>query len=215
VKRINLLPPEQRVKASRERGLLWAILILVAVVVVLGAVYFWQNRQLADKQAQLDEVTAQVAAEQQKQAELQPYAQIQETRTAMTTTAKGIYESRVSWSTILQEISLVIPENVSLQALTAVVPATMLPGTAVTAPPGAAALTPDVTFTGTTYTHQDVADFMTRLGLIPQLTNVQLTSSAGAASATGGETSTVTFTITASLRPFLTPAPPTQLGVQQ
>jgi Tfp pilus assembly protein PilN len=216
VKRINLLPPEQRARASRERGLLWAILILVAVVVVLGVVYFWQNRQLADKQAQLDDITAQVAAEQQKAAALQPYADLQETRTSMTTTAKGIYDSRVSWSTVLQEISLVIPDNVRLQTLAAVVPATMLPGTAAAVVPGAAAVTPDVTFAGTTYTHQDVADFMTRLGLIPQLTNIQLSSSTGGGTPTSGGTSTVSFTITASLRPFLTSAPATQLqGAQQ
>jgi Tfp pilus assembly protein PilN len=216
VKRINLLPPEQRARASRERGLLWAILILVAVVLVLGAVYFWESRQLADKQAQLDEVTAQVAVEQQKAAALQPYAALQETRTSMATTAKGIYDARVSWSTVLQEISLVIPDNVRLQTLAAVVPATMLPGTAATVPPGTVPTTSDVTFSGTTYTHQDVADFMTRLGLIPQLTNIQLTSSTGSGTPAGGGTSTVTFTITASLRPFLTSAPATQLqGAQQ
>ena len=53
---------------------------------------------------------------------------------------------------------------------------------------------------------------MTRLGLIPQLSNIQLASSAGAA-ATGTEgtttTPTVTFTVTASLRPYLTPPPAT------
>ncbi len=75
-----------------------------------------------------------------------------------------------------------------------------------------AAVTPDITFTGTTYTHKDVAEFMTRLGLIPQLSNVQLASSTGAAAvdasgATG--TPTVTFTVTASLRPYLTPPPAT------
>jgi Tfp pilus assembly protein PilN len=215
VKRINLLPPEQRAKASRERGLLWAILILVAVVVVLGLVYVWENNQVNNKQAELDAISAQVAAEQQKLAALQPYAQIQETRTAMTAAAKGIYDSRVSWSTILQEVSLIIPDNVRLQSLAGVVPATMLPGTAVTLPPGTAAVSPDISFTGTTYTHQDVADFMTRLGLIPQFTNVQLASSTGAQAVSGG-TSTVTFTITVSLRPFLTPAPATQLqGAQQ
>ena len=70
MKRINLLPPEQRVKASRERGLLWAILILVAVVVALGLVYVWQNGQVGDKQAELDQLTAEIAAEQQKAAAL-------------------------------------------------------------------------------------------------------------------------------------------------
>jgi Tfp pilus assembly protein PilN len=208
MKRINLLPPEQRVKASRERGLLWAILILVAIVVALGLVYVWQNRQVTDKQAELDQLTAQVAVEQQKAAALRPYADIQTMRTAMTATARGIYDSRVPWSTILQEISLVIPENVRLQSLTGTVPATMLPGSAVPAAPGAVG-TADITFAGTTYTHKDVAEFMTRLGLIPQLANIQLASSAAATGTEG--TATVTFTITASLRPYLTPPPATAI----
>ena len=211
MKRIDLLPPEQRVKASRERGLLWAILILVAVVVALGLVYVWQNSQVTDKQAQLDQVTAEVAVVQQQMLALAPYAAIQTTRTAMTQTARGIYDSRVPWATILQQISLVIPENVRLQSLTGTVPATMLPGPA-TPPVVGAAPTPDITFTGTSYTHKDVAEFMTRLGLIPQLSNVQLASSTGAAvvdasGATG--TTTVTFTVTATLRPYLTPPPAT------
>jgi Tfp pilus assembly protein PilN len=211
MKRINLLPPEQRVKASRERGLLWAILILVGIVVALGLVYVWQNGQVNDKQAELDGLTAELAVVQQQALALAPYAVIQTTRTAMTQTAQGIYDSRVPWATILQQISLVIPENVRLQSLTGTVPATMLPGTPVPAAPGAAA-TADITFAGTTYTHKDVAEFMTRLGLIPQLSNIQLASSTGAAvtdptGATG--TPTVTFTVTASLRPYLTPPPAT------
>src|SRR5450759_3992203 len=146
---------------------------------------------------------------------LRPYAEIQTTRTAMTQTAKGIYDSRVPWSTILQEVSLVIPENVRLQSLSGTVPVTMLPGSAVPPAPGAAATT-DLTFTGMSYTHKDVAEFMSRLGLIPQLSNVQLASSTGAAatSTTTGTTATtgtptVTFTVTASLRPYLTPPPAT------
>ena len=221
MKRIDLLPPEQRVKASRERGLLWAILILVAIVVALGLVYVWQNTQVADKQAEFDGLTAQVAVEQQKAAGLAPYAAIQAMRTDMTQAAKGIYDSRVPWSTILQEVSLVIPDNVRLQSLTGAVPVTMLPGPAVPATPGVAATT-DLTFTGTSYTHKDVAEFMTRLGLIPQLSNIQLASSAGAAAAaaaagtTGTVTPTVTFTVTASLRPYLTPPPATViLGAAQ
>src|SRR5450756_2122691 len=208
MKRIDLLPPEQRVKASRERGLLWAILILVAIVVALGLVYVWQNGQVTDKQVELDGLTAEMSAVQQQALALRPYAEIQTTRTAMTQAAKGIYDSRVPWSTILQEVSLVIPENVRLQSLSGTVPATMLPGPAVPPAPAAAATT-DLTFTGTSYTHTDVAEFMTRLS------NVQLTSSTGAA-ATGATdttatavTPTVTFTVTASLRPYLTPPPAT------
>jgi type IV pilus assembly protein PilN len=211
MKRIDLLPPEQRVKASRERGLLWAILILVAVVVVLGMVYMWQKSQVNDTQAELDGLTAQVADEQAKAAALAPYAAIQTTRTSMTQVAQGIYYSRVPWSTILQEISLVIPENVRLQSLSGTVPPGMLPGPAAPAAPGAAGST-DITFSGTTFTHKDVAEFMTRLGLIPQLSNIQLVSSAGTATTgtTGTtETATITFQVTASLRSYLTPPPAT------
>src|SRR5450756_1552142 len=139
MKRIDLLPPEQRVKASRERGLLWAILILVAVVVALGLVFVGQNSQVNDKQAELDGLTAETAAVQQQALALRPYAEIQTTRTAMTQAAKGIYDSRVPWSTILQEISLVIPENVRLQSLNCAIPVTMLPGPAV--PPAAGSYT--------------------------------------------------------------------------
>ena len=216
MKRIDLLPPEQRVKASRERGLLWAILILVAIVAALGMVYMWQNGQVTDKQAELNALTAEVLAAQKKAVELAPYAEIQTTRTAMTATAQGIYYSRVPWSTILQEISLVIPDNVRLQSLSCVVPANMLPGSGAPAVPGAPGST-DITFSGTTYTHKDVAEFMTRLGLIPQLANVQLASSAGAAPTdpTGAgattATPTVTFTVTASLRPYLTAPPATAI----
>jgi Tfp pilus assembly protein PilN len=212
VKRINLLPPELRAKESRERGIIWAILIVAGVVAVLALMYLYESNQVRAKQDELAQATAQTLAIQKQVAALQPYAQIQATRTSMTTTAKGIYDARVLWSTILQEISLVIPDNVRLQSLSGAVPASMLPGSAVTAPSAATAGSADLTFVGTTYTHDDVADFMTRLGLMPQLQNIQLASSTGGAVSSGSSTpSTVSFTITASLRPFQTPPPSTNL----
>ena len=93
MKRINLLPQEERVKASRERGLIWAILILVAIVVVLGLVYVKYNSDVSAKQDELAAIQAETAVVQAKIAELSPYAALQAQRTAMTETAKGIYES--------------------------------------------------------------------------------------------------------------------------
>ena len=76
----------------------------------------------------------------------------------------------------------------------------------------------DVTFDGITYTHQDVAEFMTRLGLIPQLTNIQLASSTGAppveTTSTAAPATTVTFTVTASLRAYMSPPPTTTLQTE-
>jgi Tfp pilus assembly protein PilN len=214
MKRFNLLPPEQRVKASRERSLLYAVLGLVVLVGALGAVYYQQTGVVADKQAQLDNLAAEEAVVQQQLAALRPYAQINNLRTAMGETALGIYDARVSWSNIVEEVSLVIPENVRLQSMSCVVPAAMLPGAAPAAA-GTEAASPDVTFVGVTYTHQDVAEFMTRLGLIPQLTNIQLASSTGSApTGTTTTTTTVTFTVTASLRAYMAPPPTTTLQTE-
>ena len=215
MKRIDLLPPEARVKASRERGLLYAILIIVAVVVALGLVYMQQNSTVSSKQTEVDGLNSETQAEQQKAAALAPYAQIQSTRVAMTATASSIYQAGVPWSTILQELSLVIPENVRLTHVTGTVPPAMIPGGAAPVA-GTAATTTDVTFMGTSYTHKDVAEFMTRLGLIPQLSNIQLTDStvvpgvAGTAD-TAATPATVMFTVTAALRPYQTAPPATTL----
>ena len=90
MKRINLLPPEARVKASRERGLIYAVLLLVAVVVVLGLVYVWQSGIVNNKQDELSRIQAQQAVVAAEAAKLAPYAQLQATRTAMTATGKAI-----------------------------------------------------------------------------------------------------------------------------
>jgi Tfp pilus assembly protein PilN len=212
MKRINLLPQEERVKASRERGLIWAILILVAVVVVLGLVYIKYRSDVNGKQTELQSIQDETKAVQLKIAELSPYAALQAQRTAMTQTAKGIYDSSVPFSILLQELSLVIPENVRLQTLSAIVPPAMLPGGAPATAPAAAST--DVTFTGQTEKHRDVAEFMTRLGLIPQLKGITLGSSTSSTSTTtaGSATPTVDqFSITAQLRPYTTAPPATQL----
>lgn len=224
MKRINLLPPEERAKARRERGLMYVIVALVAVIAVLGVVYFWQNSQVSDKEDERDRLQAEIAQVQQQAAALQKYQVLQTKRTEMTTTARAIYDARVPWSSVLEQVSLVIPENVRLQSLTCAVPAAMLPGAAAEPEAAEGELAADITFTGQTYEHKDVAEFMTRLGLLPQLTNIQLSSSTKAA-ATQTTTTTgatpaptqqlTTFTVTASLRRYLTPPPTTTAGGEQ
>lgn len=221
MKRMNLLPQEERVKASRERGLIWAILILVAVVVVLGLVYVKYRSDVGAKQDELTSIQQEIQVVQAQIAELSPYAVIQNQRTAMTDTAKGIYASSVPFSILLQELSLVIPENVRLQNLTVTVPPAMLPGTATIEAAPAPGTSVDVTFTGQTEEHRDVAEFMTRLGLIPQLMGITLTSSTEAASTTGTTTASsapaatyTTFTVTAQLRPYTQPPPATTLQTE-
>ncbi len=127
-------------------------------------------------------------------------------------TAQGIYKAGVPFSILLQELSLVIPDNVRLDSLQAAVPGGMLPGAA--ADEGVAEGVADITLSGQTEDHRDVAEFMTRLGLMPQLTDIVLNSSdeqtAGATEGADGKTY-VQFTITARLRPYTNAPPTTQL----
>ena len=131
------------------------------------------------------------------------------------------------WSTIFEEISLVIPDNVRLTTLNCTVPADHAAGGAAAAAAGtvtAPALQTSRS-TGVTYTSDDVASFMTRLGLIPQLTNIQLVSSAelflrvgrvdgvrAPAASPAATTVTWQFTVTAQLRAYLTAPPTTTLS---
>jgi Tfp pilus assembly protein PilN len=208
LRRINLLPPEERQKVSRERGLMYSLLLLVLVVAVLGVLYVFEHQTASNKRSELNGLQAQVTQLQAQVAVLKPFELMQSQRAAMTLTASQIYSSRVIWSSLLEQLGLVIPDNVKLTSLAASVPPTMLAGSGGTTSAGATAV--DITFAGVTYTHKDVAEFMTRLGLMPQLANVQLVSADASQSAAGSTTTTqiVSFSITAQLRPFLTPAPP-------
>ena len=207
MQRINLLPREERRKASRERGLMYALLFLILVVAVLGVLYVFENQRLtarnqdvATQQSRLDAINAEVA-------KLKPFETLQSQRASMTQAASTIVDARIIWSSIFEEVSLLIPDTVRLSALSATVPANML-SVAGAAAGTVGAATADVTFTGQAASHKDVADFMTRLGLMPQLMNIQLVSSAEAAASSGGTGSSTTsaplvaFQITAQLRPF-------------
>jgi Tfp pilus assembly protein PilN len=205
MKRINLLPSGERDKASRERGLAYALVGLVVLVVALGAVYLMFNRQVATKQDQVNDLQAQIQQVNAQVAELNWAQVLQSQRASMMTTATQIYNSRVDWSNILEELSLVIPDQVVLTDLTAQVPAAMLPSVSGGSSGAAQSTGADVTLVGRADSHVSVASFMTRLGLLPQLTNVQLVSSTENDS--GGF---VDYQITANLRPFAQQPPVAQ-----
>lgn len=210
MKRINLLPGDAQVKARREKGVVYALLSLVVLVAILGGIYVWQNNQVAARQTELANVKTEIVGQDAVIRAKTPYKVLEEQRTSMKQSAARIYSARVTWSSILEEISLVIPADVRMKSLTANVPSSMQPGAAAN-PAGAP--TSDITIVGVAPTHDSVAEFMTRLGLLPQLRNINLTDSQETAAADGsGGVAYVTYTITAGLRPFLTPPPATTVS---
>jgi Tfp pilus assembly protein PilN len=145
---------------------------------------------------QIDQVNQQIE-------ELRPYEAIETQKVSMAETVKGLYDSRVLWSAILEEISLVIPDTVSLTQMSCTVPSNMLAGS-VDASGATEAV--GISFSGQAGTFRDVGEFMTRLGLLPQVMNPRLLS-ATASDATSGEEPFVTFQVEVVLRPFVDSPP--------
>ena len=212
MKRINLLPSEERSKARRERGIIYTLLGLVLLVLVLGAAYVWQDNRVSEKNADLLSLNGQLDSASVQVTSLTPYRTLESQRIAMMKSAQDIYNSRVTWSSIMQELSLVIPDDVRILTFTAVVPAAMKPGDLASRATNTG-LGTDVTLSGQARSQQSVATFMTRLGLLPQLTHVYLSDSQEVKST--DEPPYVNYTITASLRRFLTPPPTITLAVGQ
>src|SRR5439155_25061316 len=101
---------------------------------------------------------------------------------------------RIAWDRVLREVSLVMPDDVTLSSLTMTAP------TPVGAIPGAAAAPAQgFVIDGSAFSYPSVARLLSRLGLVPDLSAVTLTNSS---SDKGG----VAFSITATVKGA--PAPP-------
>jgi Tfp pilus assembly protein PilN len=100
---------------------------------------------------------------------------------------------RISWDRLLREVSLVMPSDVSLSALTMTAPTTVVGGP-----------TPAQGFviSGNAYSYDSVARLLSRLALVPDLQNVTLsnTSSGAGGSSSSSGNGLVQFNITASIK---------------
>ena len=173
-RRINLLPRTERVRTATNVP---ALILLVAGVVVvfgLGFGYYWLSteksnleNELEEKQAQLRDLQAQVAA-------LDEYRLLAAEVSYMEEIVTGVYAGRTVMSKVLSDLSLVIPENVWLTSfsMTAGEPQVPLPNEPGTLVSG----TGTMTMSGYTYSFPDVAAFLVRLKLVPALGDIVLNS---------------------------------------
>jgi Tfp pilus assembly protein PilN len=96
--------------------------------------------------------------------------------------------TRIAWDRILREFSLVMPDDVTISSLTMTAPTAM-------------ASTQGLSISGLAYSHDSVARLLSRLMLIPDLSDVTLANSTGAA------TTGVQFSINATVKGAPAPAP--------
>ncbi len=178
--RVNLVPREARAREMRRRAGFVPIAGAVVLVAILGGSYYYYTSSVDNAQQDLNNARSKNAALSKQLAELQNYQQIKSQKNSRLSSVQTVYNQRVRWSRILDDLSFVIPSDIWLISMQASVPGT--PVTACSGSPKPSGdctqIQPDVLIEG--YTHEDempvVATFLIRLGLLPSLANVNLIS---------------------------------------
>ena len=198
---VNLLP-RQQVQQTRERPNALVLLAAIgggAVLLALVAGTLVANRSVDREKQALASARAVLAVtpDHQLSAQTQSFRQQvltqREQRSLALATALG---KRVSWDRVLRRFALVLPDDVWLNSVTGNVPLDPEPATATTSTALPAAAT-ELTIVGYTYSQASVARLLERLSVVPDFTDVQLTSSQ---STTVANQKVINFTIVANIR---------------
>ena len=174
---VNLLPRDHGQRTIKKESL--PVLVggcsALLVVAVLGALYMMGSGKIAAQQRKVDDLNRHFQAlpppPPGPTAAQQALAGQQSARVSALTAALA---NRVSWDRVFREFSLVLPDDVWLTQLAAkspISPATNASSASTTGTPS------EFTITGRTYSHDGVARLLSRMQVIPDLTNVQLVSS--------------------------------------
>ena len=174
---VNLLPRDHGQRTIKKESL--PVLVGgcsgLLVLAVLGAMFMMGSGKIASQQRKVDDLNRQfqalpppppgpTAAQQQLAGE----------KSARVSALMTALSSRVSWDRVFREFSLILPEDVWLTSLSAKSPISPATNTSST---GGSTVPSMFTVQGRTYSHDGVARLLSRLQLVPDLTNVQLISS--------------------------------------
>lgn len=192
MRQINLLPPEiaQRRRAREITLLIGAAgLVLIAILVL---VYLVQTARLSGERSHLEDAQRQNSSLESKVGALQTFAQREQELKTKQTLLAILTQDEVRWSVLLNNISMKIPSDVWLTSLTGSIQAST--GTPQAGSPALSIGT--LSFSGSTFTHLDVAKWLSRLAQVPEFSFPYLTLSAKAGA---GPSVLVTFNSSVNL----------------
>jgi Tfp pilus assembly protein PilN len=216
---VNLLPKDlQQHKSFREEdpAVVVGSALGVLVMIALGAAFFVAHGKANSQQARLTKAQLELAALSEKKREpvktkpsapitpiVPPPAITGQEATWLSAVSTNLSQ-RIAFDRVLRDVSLVIPDDITLSSMTMSAPlsSVAVPGV----PPPAASQ--GFVIAGTAFSYDSVARLLSRLALVPDLSTVTLTStgSDAAAGTTGGGSGGVTFNISAAIKGA--PAPP-------
>jgi len=226
---VNLLPRDlQHAKSIRNEdpAVVVGSALGVVVMIAVGAAFFNAHSHANAQQKRLTEARLELAqlAQKTRPQHTTPRPQVPITpivpppavtgqEATWLSAVSSVLSQRIAWDRVLREVSLVIPDDVTLASLTMTAPTSV----AAAAVPGAAAAPPSQGFviSGSAYSYDSVARLLSRLALVPDLTGVTLTGSnqgtGGTGSSTGSSDSAggaVQFNISAAIKGAAAPAAP-------
>jgi type IV pilus assembly protein PilN len=174
MRRINLLPPEERGRPADRlrRGVVGILLIVGAFVLILMAgVYLVLLLRLNDLEDQVAQLDDEIARQNAHLAELSPYRDLKARLEAKKPIADGIFRSRFAWDQFLQGLAFVIPGTTALDTFTAEASPVDIdaPVEQPLNPPGT------ITFEGIALPRfKNAADFVVRMNNLQYLANADL-----------------------------------------
>jgi Tfp pilus assembly protein PilN len=197
VRAVNLLPRDPAQKSSLKKEQVPFVVggcLALVVTALVASQYLSRGGKVTTERQNLRDLQAQLAAlpdpPPPPTAEQTKLVGEQKTRLAA---LEAALKTRVAWDRVLRQFSLVLPGDVWLTQLSLrspVSPSTNLAPSTTSGPTG-------FTIEGSTYSHDAVARLLSRMSVVPDLTNVQLVSST--ISDIRGQ-KTVKFSIAADIR---------------
>jgi Tfp pilus assembly protein PilN len=119
---VNLIPADQQRAAGaagKSGGAVYALLGGLGLIVLMVAALTLTNRQVQDNEAKADRLEAQAAAAQAKAGNLASYKQFNQIVKTRSAGVQALAATRFDWGTTLEQVSRVVPEDVSLTQLVA------------------------------------------------------------------------------------------------
>lgn len=213
MKAVNLIPSEQRKGGAvgrRSQGAAFAVLGLLAGVVLLIFLYGMAKHQVESRKSEAAALTTRAQQVQAQAAQLSSYTSFMQMREQRLQEISQLINSRFDWSSAMGELSRVLPSDVALSSLQGSVGAqtgtvaaskssssspssSSAPATATAASSGSgsvtsatpAGATPTFTLQGCAVNQTVVAQTLVRLRLISGVSNVTLQSSTKSSSGGG------------------------------
>jgi Tfp pilus assembly protein PilN len=119
VTQVNLLPPEALAR-QRTRRVIAGVVAGAAVLVALFVfIYFLQSTRLSKAEKKLQAQEAVNGRLQSQIAGLSQFAQLKQDVTEKNMQLSGLLSGQVLWSGILQDVSMIIPDKMSLTSMNA------------------------------------------------------------------------------------------------